>query len=101
MATSYRRIDAVIKTGHILKFIGSKNKPVTAPDIARVTGFPVGTVMCHLVSLAEHGFVRQLNDSWELGMGMALLWARVKSNLETQRDRIDRDLESISMQGGN
>lgn len=98
---SYRRIEAVSKTGDILKHLAAQKTPATGPDVARAVGLPTGTAMCHLVTLADIGFVRQVGDGWELGMGLALLWARVKSNLEGQRDRINRDLESISITGGN
>lgn len=98
---SYRRIEAVTKTGYIMKYLGNQRTPVPAQDIARAVGLPLGTAMCHLVSLAEHGFVRQVSDGWELGLGLALLWARVKSNLEGQRDRINKDIESLTIPGGN
>jgi len=99
--SSYKRIEAVVKTGHILKYLGNQKTPVNGLDIARAVGLPVGTTMCHLVSLAEHGFVRQLSDGWELGLGLALIWARVKSNLEGQRDRVNRDIETISIKEEN
>jgi DNA-binding IclR family transcriptional regulator len=101
MTQSYRKIEAVTKTLEILEYLASQKEPVSGPDVARAVGLPVGTVMCHLATLEEKNFVQRISDRFKLGMMMAILWARVKSNLETQRDRIDRDLESISIQGGN
>lgn len=99
MATTYRRIEAVAKAGEILKQMATQKQPATGADIARAVNMQIGTVMCHLATLGDLGFVRQVGDGWELGMGLALVWARVKANLEDQRDRIDRDLESISIEG--
>lgn len=101
MATSsYRRIEADNKVCEILKFLGNQKTAVTGPDVAQAVGLPTGTVMCHLVTLADHGFVQQVGDGWLIGMGLALIWARVKSNMETNIERQKRDLESISI-GGN
>lgn len=96
MATSYRRIESVMKSGEILKYLASQKGPVTGPEVARVVGLPTGTVMCHLVSLADLGFVLQVGEGWQLGMGLALIWARVKSNLESGIDRQTQDLKSIT-----
>ena len=93
--TSYRRIEAVNKAGEILKYLAAQKQPVTGPELAESVKMQVGTVMCHLATLGDLGFVRQVGDGWELGMGLALIWARVKSNLEGQRDRIDSDLRSL------
>lgn len=101
MATTYKRIEAVNKAGEILKFLGQQKQPVPGPDIARAVNMQVGTVMCHLATLADLNFVQQVGEGWLPGMGLALLWARYKANLEGQRDRIDRDLQSISIPGGN
>lgn len=101
MASSYRRIDAVVKTCEILKYLASQKTAATGPDISRAVNLPVATVMCHLVTLADQGLVQQVGDGWLLGMGLALMWARVKSNLESTIERNRRDLDSITITGGN
>jgi DNA-binding IclR family transcriptional regulator len=98
--SSYKRIEATVKAGQILKHLGTCKEPQTAHAIADACGIPHGTTMCHLVSWEEVGFVRKVGDGWELAMGIALLWARFKSGLEGQRDRINSDLESIKISGG-
>ncbi|MEJ2695580.1 MAG: helix-turn-helix domain-containing protein [Candidatus Sulfobium sp.] len=98
MSKSYKRIEAVRRAGEILKFLANQKEPITAPAIAHVTGAPLPTVMCHLVTLEELGFVQVINDRWRIGLGLGLIWARVKANLEGERDRIERDLESIRVE---
>lgn len=93
---SYRRIGAVEKTGEILKFLAQhKDNPISASAIAEAIKLPMPTVMCHLVTLEDMGFVQSINEHWKFGLGLGLIYARVKANLEGERDRINRDLEAI------
>lgn len=93
--SSYRRIDAVTKALEILEFLATQKEPVTGPDVARAVGLQTGTVMCHLITLQDKNFVRQVGGGFQLGMGAATIWARFKSNLEGQRDRISRDIQTL------
>lgn len=92
MATSYRRIEAVAKAAEILEFLGNQKEPITGPEISSAVGLPTATVMCHLITLQDKNFVRQVGGGFELGMGAALLWGRKKSLLEGARERIKRDI---------
>ena len=96
MATStYRRIDAVSKAMELLEFLATQKEPVTGPDIARAVQLPTATVMCHLVTMQDKNFVRQVGGGFELGMGAANLWARKKSLMEGQRDRLNYDIQKL------
>lgn len=97
MAT-YRRIEAVRKTGEILKYLANTKEPATGPDIAKAVGLPTGTTMCHLATLEDLGFVLTIGERFQLGMGIALFWARVKSRLEAEKSHIERDLKSLDME---
>jgi len=94
--TTYKRIEAVTRTGEILKYLANQKEPTNGPQVAAGVNLPVGTVMCHLATLEDLGFVSTVGDRFKLGMGLALFWARVKSNLEVERERIEKDLEQIS-----
>lgn len=96
MAKSYKRIKAVETAGAVLKFLATqKDRPVSVQEIAEGIKTPAPTVMCHLVTLEDMGFVQGINDRWRFGLGLGLIYARVKANLEGERDRINRDLEEI------
>jgi len=95
MATTYKRIESVSKAISILEFLATQKDPITGPDIARATGLPVGTVMSQIITMQDHHFVRNLGGGFELGMGVALLWARKKALLEGERDRIDQDINKL------
>jgi DNA-binding IclR family transcriptional regulator len=94
--TTYKRIEAVKKAADILKYMGHRKEPVTGADVAQAIGIPVGTAMCHLVTLEDGGFVESIGDRYMIGRQVALVWARVKSNLEAQRDKINSDLDALN-----
>lgn len=93
---TYRQIEAVRKSGEILKFVANEKEMPSAPEVARALNMSVGTVMCHLATLMDIGFLKQVNDRYELGMGLALFWARKKSRLEGERDRVNENIRQLS-----
>jgi DNA-binding IclR family transcriptional regulator len=99
--SSYKRIETVKKTTEVLEYLAGIKDAATGPQIAQGVGMQLGTVMCHLATLEDAGFVVSAGGGYRLGMKLALMWARVKSNMEGQRNRIDRDLEAISIEGVN
>jgi len=92
---TYKRIEAVRKAGEILKCMAQQKGPVGSADISTAVGLPQGTVMCHLTTLEELGFVQNVGDSWRLGMGLSLMWARVRSTLEGDRMKIESQLKEL------
>lgn len=94
--STYKRIAAVSTTIGILRHLAEQRGPVPGADVARATNLPVGTVMCHLVTLEESGFVQKIGEYWKLGMGLALFWARVKSSKEAERESIENDLMALN-----
>jgi DNA-binding IclR family transcriptional regulator len=99
--SSYKRIEAVSKTIQILEFLATQGEPATGPEIAGSVEIALGTVMCHLVTLEEAGFVQQVGGAYRLGMKLAIYWARVKSNIEGEIARKRQDLDSISITRSN
>ncbi|TAN40768.1 MAG: IclR family transcriptional regulator [Nitrospirae bacterium] len=95
MAKTYSRIDAVRKTANILKFLGDQREPVSPAEVSKAVEMPTGTVMCHLVTLEECGFAEMIGEKYRIGMGAAMLWARYKSLMESDRARIDRNLNQL------
>ena len=98
MEKSYRRIEAVRKSGEILKWLAEQKEPCTGPAIAKAVCLAAGTTMCHLTTLEEIGFVQKVGDYWRIGLGLALIHARVKGNLEGDKMKIESKLKE--MEGG-
>ena len=95
MTKTYNKIGSVLKTGEILKYMAGQKEPVGGNEVAKALDMPQGTVMSHLASLEELNFVVRVGERFDLGMGLALFWARKKSRLEGERDSINRDLEKL------
>ena len=92
---SYKRIEAVRKAREILKHLGQVKEPSTGPEIAKAVGLAVGTAMCHLATLEDLGIVQRVGDYWRIGMGLALIWARVKANLEGEKMLIEGQIKEL------
>ena len=80
--STYKRIAAVQLTIRILKMLAEQKKPVSGQEVTRALDAAHGTVMCHLATLEDDGFVRRIGEHYELGMELALFWARKKSQIE-------------------
>ena len=96
---TYKRIAAVELTTRIIKMLADQKQPVSGQEVSNLLQEKHGTVMCHLSTLEDAGFVMQINGKYQLGMALGLIWARVKSNLEASRDNINRNLNLISIKG--
>ncbi|MBW2606385.1 MAG: helix-turn-helix domain-containing protein [Deltaproteobacteria bacterium] len=89
---SYRRIRSLQKAIEILQYLAEQSNPVSAYNIADFVGLPYGTLMTHLVTFEDAGFVRKVGEKWELGFSVALIRAKIKKNLEVERDEINRKI---------
>lgn len=92
---SYRRIKSVKLAAQIIKFIARHDKPVSANSIADGVGVPVGTVMCHLVTLEDAGFVKNTGDHYGLGAYFTVIRLAVKRSLKLKLEQIQSDLDLI------
>ncbi len=79
--STYRRIGAVELTVRILKMLAEQKTPVSGKEVSRSLDESHGTIMCHLATLEDAGFVRKVGEHYELGMELALFWARKKSQI--------------------
>lgn len=93
--TSYQRIGAIKVTVAILRYLAEQKQPVTGQAIARAVDAPHGTVMCHLATLEDERLVRAVGGAYELDMGLALFWARKKSQLQGQIERATAELNQL------
>lgn len=89
------RIESVYQAGQVLRAVAETKGAVGSSDIAKNLGIKVNTAFRMCVTLEELGFLKQIGDKYELGMGLALFWARKKATLEGERAAIDRDIEKL------
>ena len=98
MGKTYRRIAALAVTEKILKHLADRRDPVPAAELAKTLALPYGTVMSHLATLEDIGWARRVGDHWEVGMGLALYWARRKAYLEGNIARMTTELDQLGAQ---
>ena len=94
---SYRRIKSVELTISILKFMAQEIQPVSGKEISQAIGEPHGTIMCHLVTLEEGGFVKRVYERYEIGVYLGVLWASIKASREAMADSSNSDLKKIGV----
>lgn len=96
--SSYTRIGAVELTTRILKMLNEQKQPISGQEVARALDEKHGTIMCHLATLEDAGFVRRVGGHFELGMIFALFWARKKSQLATTITTAQDELNQLEGQ---
>ena len=96
MGKTYRRIKAVSTTLEILEALAEEKEPVTGSALAEQTQVPFPTVMCHLATLQDRGYVQVIGEKYRLGMKLAVFWARMKSMKETELQNLESDLQLLN-----
>lgn len=96
MATTYNRISTVEKTFRILEYLAECREPVTASRIAGDLDISVHTVMCHLATHQDGGYVQMVGDHYKIGMKLAVFWARMKSLKEVELLGVEQDLRVLN-----
>jgi len=89
------RIEAVYQAGQVLRTVADHKGLVGASEIAGSLGIKVNTAFRMCVTLADMGFLKQVGDKYELGMGLALFWARKKASLASERETIEQNLNQL------
>ncbi len=94
--SSYNKIGAVQKSIAIMKFMAREVQPVSPTEIANAVEIPFHTVMCHLSTLEEGGFVKRVYERYELGIYLATIRASLKRSRELTKASADKDLDLIN-----
>jgi DNA-binding IclR family transcriptional regulator len=95
--TTYKRIGAVKTTLNILRFLSDQKEPVSGRQIAAALAMPHGTVMCYLASMEDGQCVSSIGDKYEIGQGVAYIWARYKANMEGKINRLTNELHQLEV----
>ncbi|MCP3942194.1 MAG: hypothetical protein GY710_12010 [Desulfobacteraceae bacterium] len=99
MATTYKRIKSVFTTFEILEYLSDCREPVTGSQIATDLDQPFQTVMCHLASHMDKGYVQTIGDKYKIGMKLAVFWARMKSSKESELQDVQGQLQVLNGKG--
>ncbi|MFA6290197.1 MAG: helix-turn-helix domain-containing protein [Victivallales bacterium] len=94
-AKSCRKIEVLITTDAIFSVLQNTKDPISVTDIARATGLSVDSCFRQIGTMAELRWVEKIGDGYVLGMRLAVIWAKKKAMLESERDTIDKKLTEI------
>lgn len=98
--TTYRRVKSFGKIEAILAFLSNQKEPVSGQDVADGTGMEYGTVMGYLATLEDANWVASPSDGqYQLGLALAVFWARVKVRTEAELERMNMILGVLGQEG--
>jgi DNA-binding IclR family transcriptional regulator len=95
MSENKYRIDTVYTACRILEEMANSREPMGSGEIAKALGINANAAFRQCATLEEAGILRTIGGKYYFGMQLAIYWARVKSRLEAERDKIDSDLQSL------
>lgn len=93
---TYKTLNSVEKAIDILEFLGSYGVSNTQ-TIATAVRLSNSNTVSHLETLVDAGFVMEMAAHYKLGMRLSVLWARVLSSLESRRERLNKEIEQITI----
>ncbi|MGA2735808.1 MAG: winged helix-turn-helix transcriptional regulator [Syntrophobacteraceae bacterium] len=97
MTAGYKRIAAVKTTFEILEYLSDHPGPVSQKEIGIALKLPYGTVMSHVATLCDGGYLVQAGDGIRIGPRMSVFWLKMKAHVEMKRATIE---QALSVLGG-
>jgi DNA-binding IclR family transcriptional regulator len=88
---------AILQAGMILKAVANSREPMTISEISAACEISKDVAFRTCVTLEDMIYLQKVGDRYDLGMGLALFWAKKKATLEAQRDRIDKAIETLGI----
>ena len=95
MGENRYRIEAVYRAGKILEVVANSREPMSAAEIATALDIDKNMAFRQCSTLVELGLFQEVGEKFDLGMKMALYWAKKKSRLEAVRDRAITALNTL------
>lgn len=92
---SYKRLNTVILTADVLQFV-AQHGPCSAYDVADGVEVPFSTVMCHLKTMEDLGWLRMVGGHFDIGPKLAVFWAAFRRRAELKVAEGKRDLEQVT-----
>ncbi len=83
------------KSIEILDYVSRQAEGVSIEQIVDFSGLPKGTVMSHIATLSDAGFVLAAGDKFIVGMAAAMLWARRKRISENAYEKAGKELNLL------
>ena len=94
-------IKAVSTAAAVLTAVANSREPMGSKEIAKTINIDPNAAFRQCATLSDLGFLKEEGGKFVLGMGLALFWARKKSHLEGERDKIGAALRTLEMEEGH
>lgn len=100
MGKSYKRVAALKKGLDILEYLADQKEPVSGNIIATAINMPYDTAMCHLATLGDAQFIRQIGEKFELGPKNSFIWARYRARLGSKISALTHEYTKLEVCNG-
>jgi len=98
MADEKYKVEAVATALDILELISKqRQEPIGAKEIAQELRVNHTTAFRLLLNLDSKNYVRKVGDKYVLGMAAALLWARYRSSLDLQIEKLEEEKRTLDI----
>ncbi len=95
-AKSCRPIDTLVTADKLLDVLQDAKAPLSVSDLARMTGFSVDTVFRQMGTQEDLRWVERIGEGYVLGMRLAVLLAKRRSQVETKIARARQELAELT-----
>ncbi len=98
-ATSCRKIEVLMTADRILGVMQDAKEPLSVSELTRLTGLSTDMVFRQIGTMEDLRWVERIGEGYVLGMRLAVVWARRKTQVEAKIERAERELSELT--GGN
>jgi len=95
-AKSCRPIDTLVTADKLLDVLQDAKAPLSVSDLARMTGFSVDTVFRQMGTQEDLRWVERIGEGYVLGMRLAVLLAKRRSQAQTKVERAQQELAELT-----
>ena len=93
-------IKAVSTADAVLTAVANSREPMGSKEIAAATGIDPNAAFRQCETQVALGWLKEEGGKFVLGMKLALIWAKKKSHLEGEREKIGSALHTLEEEEG-
>ena len=92
MTSGYKRIESVKTALAVLEHLSNRKDPIQARELGIALKLPYGTVMTHVATLEDLGYVANEGGGIRIGPKVAMFWFKQMERVEAKRTTIEQAL---------
>ncbi|HRR42489.1 MAG TPA: helix-turn-helix domain-containing protein [Syntrophales bacterium] len=95
-ATSCRKIEVLMTADRILGVMQDAKEPLSVSELTRLTGLSTDMVFRQIGTMEDLRWVERIGEGYVLGMRLAVVWARRKTQVEAKIEQASRELSELT-----